>query len=124
MQKMHQRMGDTNFPDKVVDYYVIKACFKIAELVWNSTAQDQHERTRIAKTMCIIIAGYYGGSRGKGIVKVDQGLRAKQFDHAVARRDDPFVPLAMLGRFKQRTRRKTFIQPLAGITDENRNLSK
>ena len=74
--------------------------------------------------MCIIIAGHYGGLRGEEIAKGDQGLTAKQFDHAVKRREDPFVPLTMLGRFKQKTGRKTFIQPLAAIADDSRNLSR
>ena len=102
-------MGDTNFPDKSIDRYVIRACFEIAELVWNNAAQDQHERTRLAKIMCIIITSYYRGLRREEIAKADQGLTAKQFDNAVRRKDGPLVPLTMLGRFKQSTGRKTFI---------------
>ena len=114
-------MGDTVQPDKAVSRYVIGECFELGELIWNSNEFDPYTRRQIARTMCIIITGYYGGLRGEEISKADQGVMAEHFNQAVSRIEYPFVPLMMLGRFKRQIGEKKFFQPLATKTRDGRD---
>ena len=101
-------MGDTIRPDRAVDRYVIGGCFELGEAIWNGNASDPYTRHQIARTMCIIILGYYRGLRGEEISKADQDIIAQRFNQAINCQENPFVPLMMLGRFKRQIGEKKF----------------
>ena len=101
---------------------MIGDCFELGKIIWDGNEFEPYTRRQIARTLCIIITGYYGGLRGEEISKADQGVMAEHFNQAVSRSEFPFVPLMMLGRFKRQVGEKKFFQPLVVKTRDGRDL--
>ena len=101
---------------------MIGECFELGEIIWDGNKFDPYTRRQIARTLCIIITGYYGGLIGEEFSKADQSVMAEHFNQAVNRSEFLFVPLMILGRFKRQVGEKKFFQPLAVKTRDGRNL--
>ena len=54
-------MGDLNFPDKAVDKYIIRCCFKVAECMWDKNEFDNYAQRQAEMGMRIVLSGYFGG---------------------------------------------------------------
>ena len=115
-------MGDTVRPDRAVSRSIVGEYFELGEIIWDGNEFDPYTRRQIARTLCLIITGYYGGLRGEAISKADQGVMAEHFNQAVNRSEFLFVPLMMLGRFKRQVGEKKFFQPLVVKTRDGRDL--
>ena len=124
MTGLHRRMGDVWKPDKAVSRYVIRGCFSVLEYHWEAYGNDNFSKMMIAKAACIIITGYYASLRGEEVGKADIGGIRKHWKDGMNHPDWKHVPLILAGTFKGEIGVKLFVQPLAAVTKDGRNLAK
>ena len=80
----------------------MRQCFAVLEENWSSLLEfgDKYSLLCIARSACVLIAGYFAGLRGEEIGKATLTGLLEDWDTAVWHPDHPHVPFMLGGGFK------------------------
>ncbi|KAL7560835.1 hypothetical protein ACA910_013270 [Epithemia clementina (nom. ined.)] len=109
-------MGNVWVPDKPCTLDEILASLDILQQEFLLLNYGQR-RLKVCLTASMLITGYTAALRGEELSLIDIGMMNKSWQEGRDYSRKPYIPLALVGRFKQTNGAlKTFIQPLAPVT--------
>ena len=114
MQGLHERTGDDVRPDLGVSIEVLHECLKRLDKRYLESTIPKEKET-CANLGFFMSVGFCAALRGEEIVKVDLYNLALHCVDALEHRT-PFVPVALLGKFKGETGTRHHIIPVAATT--------